>query len=143
MKPPLIINLDTSNSPLTRLRDGVLALLCWVMWASLLVSVANGTGAAPISGMYLTLVGLLTVAFLVWSGLRYSLAPLRSPMTSVPLTLAKLANHFELKTDLISGMQTEKQVLLFHSPTGSVTHVRRKYRMSNSYDSLTDLRQAA
>ncbi|MDP9108457.1 MAG: PgaD family protein [Pseudomonadota bacterium] len=43
MKTPLIIHFTTSRSPLTRLRDGILLSLCWLMWTVVLMAVVNST----------------------------------------------------------------------------------------------------
>lgn len=43
MKTPLIIHFTTSRSPFTRLRDGILLSLCWLMWMVVVLAVVNST----------------------------------------------------------------------------------------------------
>ncbi len=167
MKSQLIINSSTSTNFLTRVRDGVLFLLCWAMWAAVLVSVANGAewgnmkmsflnwyasqqvflssllANFHISRTYVVMVGTLMCAFLLWSALSMALASQRRRMDSAPLALEDLARHFDVDSVLISEMQREKQVVVFHALSGAVTEVRSKHRKQEIYSHADQQRKAA
>jgi len=115
---PLIIYKST-HSPLLQLRDGLLASLCWGLWLMVLASIYWGDGF-HFSSTYLALVLMLSVIFLFWSGLHYLWSPIRSKKQVPPLSLKKLARHFNMHTDLVQSLQHEKQVVLELSITGSL-----------------------
>ena len=69
-KSPPTIEFSTAGHPLTRLRDGILFLLCWAMWTVVLTAVVNSTEweAVAIStanwiGAHLAFVSVLLTAF--------------------------------------------------------------------------------
>ena len=167
MKSQFIINLDTSKKPLIQARDGALFLLCWGMWAAVLIPVANGTewgnikmsfinwyasqqvffnallADFHISSTYVILVGLLMCGVLFWSILGLLLAPPRRRTSSVPLTVEDMAHHFNLDSVLLSAMQKEKQVVVFHALTGAVTDVRCAYSKPDAYSDPDSQKLAA
>jgi PgaD-like protein len=145
MNNDLIININTSNSPLTQLRDAALFLLCWTMWVTVAVSLFNGSGV-EISELYVLGLAVLMVSIFLWILLHVFIAPKLRRAHCSPLTLDSLAQHFNVTTDLIQGMQRERLVVVFHSQTGDVTDVRRKFRKygtRNEYTYAEPLRKAA
>ena len=122
MSQPLIIQHSNTRSPLIKLRDLLLGIVCWGLWAAVVVSIVNGDGF-HLSATYLSLVAMLTVAFFVWSGVHYLLKPMRNKADTQPLSLKKLARHFHVQSELIRGLQQEKQVLIVLSSSGHVTQL--------------------
>ena len=122
MTQQLIIHHSNSHHPLTKLRDVVLSIVCWALWASVLVSIVNGDGF-HFSATYLSLVAMLSVVFFLWSALHYLWSPIRIKAHTKPLSLKKLARHFNVQSELIGGLQHEKQVLIVLSSSGRVTQL--------------------
>ena len=145
MNTDLIIDIDTSDSPLTQIRDAVLFLLCWTMWVTVAVALVNGTGV-EISEFYVFGLAVLMAAIFLWILLHVFVAPALRRAQSTPLTLDHLAQHFNVATDLIRGMQGERLVVVFHTQSGEVMDVRRKFRKygtRNGYTYAEPLRKAA
>ena len=115
---PLIIYKSTFH-PLLQLRDGLLAAACWGLWGMVLLSIYWGDGF-HFSSTYLALVLMLSLVFLLWSGVHYFWSPLRSKNHVPPLPLRKLAHQFNLQTDLVQSLQHEKQVVLELNASGSL-----------------------
>lgn len=148
---PLIIHYSTAGRPLTRLRDTLLFLLCWMMWTVVVTAVINSTewedlgdsiagwlgahleffqvlmASFHIPDGYASAVAVLVGAFLIWSNLGMLRGMHRhdADTAKAPLSKEELALHFGLDGALIGSMQKEKQVVVFHASCGAVTCVRR------------------
>lgn len=125
MTNPLIIVRSQRHNSLVKMRDLVLALVCWGLWISVLVSIVNGDGF-HLSATYLSLVLLLSLVLFLWSVVHYLINPIRNKSDIQPLSLKKLAQHFHVQSDLVSGLQHEKQVLVVLSTHGKVTQLASK-----------------
>jgi poly-beta-1,6-N-acetyl-D-glucosamine biosynthesis protein PgaD len=115
---PLIIYKSTQSS-LLKLRDVLLTTLCWGLWCMVLASIYWGDGF-HLSSTYLALVLMLSITFILWSGLHYLWSPIRNKNKVPPLSLKKLARHFNMHSDLVHSLQHEKQVVLELSAKGSL-----------------------
>ena len=122
MTQQLIIHHSNSRQPLIKLRDIVLSIVCWALWASVLVSIVNGDGF-HFSATYLSLLSMLMVAFILWSAVHYLWSPIRNKADTKPLSLKKLARHFNVQSELIGDLQHEKLVRIVLSSTGRVTQL--------------------
>jgi len=122
MNQPLIIYRTQSRQPLVQARDILLAIVCWGLWGAVFFSIVNGDGF-HLSATYLSLVLMLSVGFILWSIVHYLINPMRNKAQVKPLSLKKLARHFHVHSELIGGLQQEKQVLVVLSPNGSVTQL--------------------
>ena len=135
MTQPLIIHRIQSRPPLIKVRDVLLAIFCWGLWASVMVSIVNGDGF-HLSATYLSLVVLLAVTIFLWSLVHYLINPIRSKMADKPVSITKMARHFNVRSELVGGMMQEKQVLVVLSSNGSVTQLaglhQRWRRVSNA-----------
>jgi hypothetical protein len=120
MKNAQLIIYHSTHSPWLMLRDGVLATACWILWGMVLLSIYRGDGF-HFSSTYLMLVLLLSMAFLLWSGVHYLWSPIRlQKRRSTPLPLQKLALHFNLQSDTVQRLQHEKQVVLDLHSSGTL-----------------------
>ena len=122
MNQPLIIHHLESHKPLIQIRDMVLAIMCWGLWALVLVSIVNGDGF-HFSATYLTLVVILSLGIFLWSLVHYLVRPIHSKMTDKPISIKRMARQFNVHSELVNGMMHEKQVLVVLSPNGSVTQL--------------------
>ncbi len=120
MKNAQLIIYHSAHSPLLKVRDGVLASVCWILWGMVLYSIYRGDGF-HFSSTYLVLVLLLSMVFLLWSGVHYLWSPIRlNKHRSTPLPLKKMALHFNVQSETVQQLQHEKQVVLDLHSSGNL-----------------------
>lgn len=120
MKDTQLIIHRSVHSPWLILRDGLLTSVCWSLWIMVLLSIYWGDGF-HFSSTYLVLVVLLSLAFLLWSGVHYLWSPIRlNKHRATPLPLKKLARHFNMHSEMVQLLQNEKQVVLDLHSSGNL-----------------------
>ena len=149
MKSQLIIELDTSSRPMVRVRDTLLLITCWGLWATVLLALLNGCewenlaatwlhfleaqeivfasilASFHIPPLYVFLTLLLGASCMLWSLIHLALAPMSHRQKPVAaLTVADMARHFHLDQALVDAMQKEKNILVSHTVSGAVNELR-------------------
>lgn len=126
MSAELIINCKVACR-LMRMRDNVLFLLSWILWATMILALYHTEFKGFVSLAYVSVVATVAGAFFLWSHFRkavfrYSKRPDRR--SGHPrLTPAMVAGYFGMEEERLRAMQQERYTSIQHLQDGHVMAV--------------------